>query len=35
MKKQILLFLQIENQLGLFVDMTIAAEMPLVGEKSK
>jgi len=28
-------FLQIENQLTLFVDITIAAEMPLVGEKSK
>jgi Spy/CpxP family protein refolding chaperone len=28
-------FLQIENQLGLFIDITIAAEMPLVGEKSK
>jgi hypothetical protein len=28
-------FLQIENQLGLFVDITIAGEMPLVGEKSK
>jgi len=26
-------FLQIENQLGIFIDMTIAAEMPLVGEK--
>jgi hypothetical protein len=26
-------FLQIENQLGLFIDMTIAAEMPLVGEQ--
>lgn len=26
-------FLQIENQLALFVDMTIAGEMPLVGEK--
>jgi len=28
-------FLQIENQLALFVDITIAGEMPLVGEKSK
>ena len=28
-------FLQIENQLGLFIDMTIAAEMPLVGERPK
>jgi len=28
-------FLQIENQLALFVDITIAAEMPLVGEKRK
>ena len=26
-------FLQIENQLALFVDLTIAGEMPLVGEK--
>jgi hypothetical protein len=26
-------FLQIENQIGIFVDMTIAAEMPLVGQK--
>ncbi len=26
-------FLQIENQLMLFIDLTIAAEMPLVGEK--
>ena len=26
-------FLQIEHQLGIFIDMTIAAEMPLVGEK--
>jgi len=26
-------FLQIENQIGIFVDMTIAAEMPLVGPK--
>jgi hypothetical protein len=26
-------FLQIENQLALFVDITIAGEMPLVGEK--
>lgn len=26
-------FLQIENQLTLFIDLTIAAEMPLVGEK--
>jgi hypothetical protein len=28
-------FLQIENQLALFVDITIAGEMPTVGEKSK
>ena len=28
-------FLQIEHQLGIFIDMTIAAEMPLVGEKIK
>ena len=28
-------FLQIENQLALFVDMTIASEMPMVGEKKK
>lgn len=28
-------FLQIENQLALFVDITIAGEVPLVGEKSK
>jgi len=28
-------FLQIENQLGLFIDMTIAAEMPLVGDQPK
>jgi len=26
-------FLQIENQINIFIDMTIAAEMPLVGEK--
>jgi DNA repair ATPase RecN len=26
-------FLQIENQLAIFIDMTIASEMPLVGEK--
>jgi hypothetical protein len=26
-------FLQIENQLAIFVDITIAGEMPLVGEK--
>ncbi len=25
-------YLQIENQLGIFIDMTIAAEMPLVGD---
>lgn len=25
-------FLQIENQIGLFIDLTIAAEMPVVGE---
>jgi hypothetical protein len=24
-------FLQIENQIGIFIDMTIASEMPLVG----
>jgi Spy/CpxP family protein refolding chaperone len=28
-------FLQIENQLGLFVDVTIASEMPVVGTKGK
>ena len=28
-------FLQIENQMFVFIDMTIAAEMPLVGEKIK
>jgi DNA repair ATPase RecN len=28
-------FLQIENQLFIFIDMTIAAEMPLVGQKIK
>ena len=28
-------FLQIENQLALFVDIAIAGEMPLVGEKNK
>ena len=28
-------FLQIENQLALFVDITIAGEMPLVGEKER
>jgi Spy/CpxP family protein refolding chaperone len=28
-------FLQIENQMFIFIDMTIAAEMPLVGEKIK
>jgi hypothetical protein len=28
-------FLQIENQLALFVDMTIASEMPMVGEQKK
>ena len=28
-------FLQIENQLAIFIDLTIASEMPLVGEKSK
>ena len=26
-------FLQIENQIGLFIDVTIASEMPLVGTK--
>lgn len=28
-------FLQIENQIGLFIDMTIASEMPLVGAQKK
>jgi len=28
-------FLQIENQIGLFIDITIASEMPLVGELAK
>ena len=28
-------FLQIENQLGLFIDITIASEMPIVGTKGK
>jgi hypothetical protein len=28
-------YLQIENQLGIFIDMTIASEMPLVGEKTR
>jgi len=28
-------FLQIENQLGIFIDLTIASEMPLVGEKTR
>ena len=28
-------FLQIENQIGIFVDLTIASEMPLVGEPTK
>ena len=28
-------FLQIENQLGLFIDITIASEMPKVGSKGK
>ena len=28
-------FLQIENQLGLFIDVTIASEMPKVGTKGK
>ena len=28
-------FLQIEHQLGLFIDVTIASEMPLVGEQKK
>lgn len=28
-------FLQIENQIGLFIDITIAAEMPRVGEKKE
>ena len=28
-------FLQIENQIGLFIDVTIASEMPKVGSKAK
>ena len=28
-------FLQIENQIGLFIDVTIASEMPMVGTKGK
>lgn len=28
-------FLQIENQIGLFIDVTIASEMPLVGVQKK
>jgi hypothetical protein len=28
-------YLQIENQIGLFIDVTIASEMPMVGEKKK
>ncbi len=28
-------FLQIENQIGLFIDITIASEMPLVGERAR
>jgi hypothetical protein len=28
-------FLQIENQIGLFIDITIASEMPAVGAKGK
>jgi len=28
-------FLQIENQMGLFIDITIASEMPKVGSKGK
>lgn len=28
-------FLQIENQLGLFIDLAIASEMPVVGSKPK
>ena len=28
-------FLQIENQIGLFIDITIASEMPAVGSKPK
>lgn len=28
-------FLQIENQLAIFIDMTIASEMPVVGEKTR
>jgi hypothetical protein len=27
-------FLQIENQLGLFIDVAIASEMPTVGKKA-
>jgi hypothetical protein len=28
-------FLQIDNQLGLFIDVVIASEMPTVGTKGK
>lgn len=28
-------FLQIENQIGLFIDITIASEMPVIGAKAK
>ena len=28
-------FLQIENQIGLFIDLTIASEMPVVGKMAK
>ena len=28
-------FLQIENQLGLFIDVAIASEMPTVGSKGR
>ncbi len=28
-------FLQIENQIGIFIDMTIAAEMPMVGQEKE
>ena len=28
-------FLQIENQIGIFIDLTIASEMPMVGKQIK
>jgi hypothetical protein len=28
-------FLQVENQMAIFVDLNIASEMPVVGEKQK